>query len=74
MVVTMIVGGLGNQMFRYATGRAVAHRLGTELKLDVSSFKKDHKRDYELDRFRITAEVASPQDIRALTGLLGTRS
>jgi len=61
-------------MFHYAVGRALAHRLGTELKLDISSFQTERKRRYELDRFKITAALASPEDIRALTGILGTRN
>jgi len=75
MVITHTMCGLGNQMFQYAMGRAVAHRLGTPLKLDISSFGPGYtKRRFELDRFQIKAELASPEEIRALTGLLGTRS
>jgi hypothetical protein len=74
MVITSIAAeGLGNQMFYYAMGRAVANRLGTVLKLDLSNFNRSHYRPYELDRFRIAAEIASPEEVRALTGLLGTR-
>ncbi|WP_084559486.1 alpha-1,2-fucosyltransferase [Nitratidesulfovibrio termitidis] len=38
VVVAAIRGGLGNQMFQYAAGRALASRLGVELKLDLSWF------------------------------------
>jgi len=38
MVVTSIVGGLGNQMFQYAAGRALALRKNTPLALDTSAF------------------------------------
>jgi len=74
MVIMKIHSGLGNQMFQYATGRAVAERMGVELKLDISSFQEDHGRRYELDRFAIGARVASREDIRSLTGLLGPRN
>jgi len=30
------MGGLGNQLFQYATGRALALKHQTELKLDLS--------------------------------------
>lgn len=34
MIYVRILGGLGNQMFQYAAGHALAHRLNTELVLD----------------------------------------
>ncbi len=36
MVITKLVGGLGNQMFQYAAGRALAWRTKQELKMDLS--------------------------------------
>ena len=36
MIVVQLSGGLGNQMFQYATGRALAARHGTQLVLDSS--------------------------------------
>lgn len=44
------MGGLGNQMFQYACGRAVAHRLNARLYLDLSWFK-DGERMFLLDAF-----------------------
>jgi hypothetical protein len=38
MIITHIRGGLGNQMFQYAAGRAVAAASDAELKLDLSWF------------------------------------
>ena len=35
MVITRLWGGLGNQMFQYATGRALAQRSGVPLQLDI---------------------------------------
>lgn len=74
MVITKITSGLGNQMFQYATGRAIANCLGAELKLDIGGFDKDRVRRYELDRFKINAEIAFPEDIRVVAGVLGTRN
>jgi hypothetical protein len=54
MVIVKIRGGLGNQMFQYATARSLAARLRKKLALDLSSFEEpDNYRSYELDRFRI---------------------
>ena len=39
-------GGLGNQLFQYALGRAIAERSGRELKLDVSSYASDALRAF----------------------------
>ncbi len=38
MILTQLLGGLGNQMFQYATARALAAGMGTELALDTSRF------------------------------------
>lgn len=39
-IVVRLVGGLGNQLFIYAAGRAVAERLGCPLLIDISAFGK----------------------------------
>lgn len=39
MIITKIIGGLGNQMFQYAAGRALSIRNDTQLALDISDFK-----------------------------------
>lgn len=38
MIYTRLVGGLGNQLFQYAAGLALAQRHRTECILDVSAF------------------------------------
>ena len=35
MIITRLWGGLGNQMFQYAAGRALSFRSGVPLKLDI---------------------------------------
>lgn len=35
MIVARLFGGIGNQLFQYAAGRALADRLGTDLALDT---------------------------------------
>lgn len=66
-----ILGGLGNQMFQYAAGRALALRLGAELKLDLSWFSTiaegDTPRRYMLgDAFSIAAATATPEECARL--------
>jgi len=63
LVIVRLLGGLGNQMFQYATGRAVANRLGTELLLDVSAFEHYDLRRYELGAFAIEGRVALSNDL-----------
>lgn len=63
MVIVKLLGGLGNQMFQYATGRAVAHRSRVELLLDVSGFEHYDLRRYELDEWAIQARVATPEEL-----------
>jgi hypothetical protein len=50
-VVTRIRSGLGNQLFCYAAGRALAHRLGTSLIVDC----RDPDRPVYLDRYAVDA-------------------
>jgi hypothetical protein len=55
-------GGLGNQMFQYATGRALALRNGADLVLDTwSGFVRDYQynRHYELHALPIKARQAT---------------
>lgn len=64
-VIVRIRGGLGNQLFCYAAGRRLALVNDAELVLDhVTGFVRDYRyrRQYELDRFRITARKATPAE------------
>jgi hypothetical protein len=64
MIISRLAGGLGNQMFQYAAGRALADCLGTSLSLDLSSLRSRSKpitaRDYGLDGFHTNAELFDP--------------
>jgi hypothetical protein len=66
MIVVKLYGGLGNQMFQYATARRLAHRWQTIPKLDVSGFAKDELRSYNLDIFNIQATFATSVEIDQL--------
>lgn len=70
MVISNIIGGLGNQMFQYAAGRALSLRLGVALKLDTSGFLgyKLHQ-GFELKRLlNCDAEIASEHDLKNVLG------
>ena len=67
MVIVRLMGGLGNQMFQYAAGRAVAHRNRTPLKLDISAFEQDPLRSYRLHHFNIVESIATPDEVAHLT-------
>jgi hypothetical protein len=59
------VGGLGNQLFSYATARSLALRNGVELRVDtVSGFVRDrvYQREHLLDRFAVEAFSADSSD------------
>ena len=38
MIVTKLIGGIGNQMYQYAFGRRSAYKNNTELKMDVTGY------------------------------------
>lgn len=70
MIACNIIGGLGNQMFQYATARAVSIDLGTKLILDTSDFVgyKLHQ-GFELKRvFECSAEIAGKSELEAVLG------
>jgi hypothetical protein len=57
-ILVRIEAGLGNQLFQYAAGLALARRLGAELLLDTSSYETDSLRNYQLGNFNISARLA----------------
>ena len=69
MIITKIIGGLGNQMFQYAAGRSLAMTHGCRLKLDISGFDRYAIHNgYELGLFNVKAEIASMEEVRRLVG------
>jgi len=70
MIITTLMGGLGNQMFQYAAGRRLAYRLGVALKLDLSRLGNEPTgvtpRCYALDHFPIHAGPATCEEVSSL--------
>ncbi len=71
MIIVLLNGGLGNQMFQYATARRLAFFHQTELKLDLSilegSMAGGTKREYGLHQLNIHAGIATKREISAFT-------
>lgn len=70
MIITNILGGLGNQLFQYATGCATAHASGQSLRFAVDSFasyKLHHGLQLE-EAFALQLPRATQSDIRACLG------
>lgn len=78
MIISWLTGGLGNQMFQYAAGLALAEQNRTILKLDPSWYRHDpayeaHNR-YALSCFNITEQFATKEEIDRVRGVQLTRT
>ena len=75
MIVIRLIGGLGNQMFQYALGKALALKNDTKLILDLTLLE-DHSsmdqsvvhRNFDLDIFSVNFDFASTQMIEYFNG------
>ena len=70
MIITRLIGGLGNQMFQYAAGRALTWSKSVEFRLDLRDFigYTPHN-GFELERvFNISAPIASDVDLQRVMG------
>ena len=77
MIITRLTGGLGNQMFQYAAGLALASARRTVCKLDVSWFREypeyeAHNR-YDLSCLNLTEQFATQEEIERARGVALTR-
>ena len=62
VITVSLIGGLGNQMFQYAAGKALAERHGVPLALDISGFREitsEILRPFLLDRLLVPESIAS---------------
>lgn len=73
MICVQLNGGLGNQMFQYACGKALAYKHNTELLLDTTQLTYNNNgitnRSLELDIFKINIHEASKNNIKSLKPL-----
>lgn len=70
MIITRLIGGLGNQMFQYASGQALASKLDCDVKVDISDLVKYKLHNgYELKKvFESNFQIASEDDKDAVLG------
>lgn len=73
MIYTRLSHGLGNQLFQWAAGYALARRNGTGISLDLQFFKdekysfdEEFPRPFKLNQFKISASVAADGDLASL--------
>jgi hypothetical protein len=64
LIISLILGGLGNQFFQYAAARQIALRQRVPLKLETRGFRfsKYAAHPYALDKFNVADERAHPFD------------
>ena len=70
VIISNIIGGLGNQMFQYAAGRARSLKLDVPLKLDTRDFSGYQlHQGFELNNlFNCRAEIANDSDLAHVLG------
>jgi len=74
MIISHIIGGIGNQMFQYAVGKACAEARRVELKLDIADFSRYHiHQGFELERvFLGQANYANKAEVSQMLGWRST--
>jgi hypothetical protein len=65
MIIVRLQGGLGNQLFQYAAGKALATRLNKPFKLEtITSLQKDKQRNIALHDLQTKFELASKDEVK----------
>ena len=63
MIISRIIGGLGNQLFQYAAGRTLALQHNTALLLDVTAFDDYKLRNFDLATLHTGLNFASKEQV-----------
>lgn len=71
LVITNLIGGIGNQMFQYAAGRALAEKHGVPLLVDLRDFQTyELHQGYQLgEAFGLNLPVTERQALQQEVGL-----
>lgn len=65
-IIIKLQGGLGNQLFQYALGRSLLLSCKKKVKYDISWFKNQIERDYQLDRLNTVIDLVDDNELRKL--------
>lgn len=63
MIVAQISAGIGNQLFQYATARAVSLRANLPLRLDLAYYSIQRNRSHRLEAYNLPASPAMDDDL-----------
>jgi len=66
MIIVELTGGLGNQLFQYATGKGLSLDKNVPLLLDLGWFDSQVKRKYQLDLLNISANIAHNYEVEKI--------
>jgi hypothetical protein len=68
MIITKLIGGMGNQLFQYAVGKALAVKNNTDLLFDITGYNHQSgfitPREYALKYFQIEEHFATSDDLK----------
>lgn len=71
MIIIQLIGGLGNQMFQYALGRAISIKINTPFALDISKYYDYPLRTYKLSSFNIVENIVNKDQVNTIkSGLM----
>ena len=69
MVVVKVSGGLGNQMFQYAFGKAIAKKNNEDFQMDLSFYATQSLREFELLKFNINERTIRTESFFDVLGI-----
>jgi hypothetical protein len=72
LIIVNITSGLGNQLFQYATAKALAQRNNDSLKLDLSYYSNFKDRKFSLFHYLVFEDIATLEEISQLKGVYKT--